>query len=309
MTVCSLGYVRIEAAALEPWRHFACQVLGLMEVVPSQNTDGNNLPVDSLQLKMDAYPYRFHIVKGEQDRFLLPGWELDSAASFNALVQKLIDLGLACEIGSDHEAQCRQVRKFAKAADPTGASFEFFYGMRLDYEPLISPVGVKTFVTGHNGDMGLGHIAISTPDIATSHQFYTHVLGFAQTDYMHFRFSDDVNDAGQGLHFLHCNNPRHHSLALFEDSTMLSGSMIHLMIEVPDLDHLGLMMDRVKQHNIAIVNSLGKHTNDEMISIYVESPAGFAIEYGFGGLQVDWQHYLVTESAKASLWGHNWNHK
>jgi 3,4-dihydroxy-9,10-secoandrosta-1,3,5(10)-triene-9,17-dione 4,5-dioxygenase len=309
MTICSLGYVLIEATELEPWRHFACQVLGLMEVTPPQNAGSNKPSTDSLQLKMDAYPYRFNIVKGEQDRFLLPGWELDSAASFNALVQKLKDVGLSCEIGSEHEAQSRHVRQFAKAVDPTGTGFEFFYGMRLDYEPLISAVGVKGFVTGQNGDMGLGHIAISTPDIATSHQFYTHVLGFAQTDYMHFRFSDNADDAGQGLHFLHCNNPRHHSLALFEDSTMPSGSMIHLMIEVLDLDHLGLMMDRVKQHNIPIVNSLGKHTNDEMISIYVESPAGFAIEYGFGGLQVDWQHYRVTESAKASLWGHNWNYK
>ena len=129
---------------------------------------------------MDAYPYRFHIVKGEQDRFLLPGWELDSAASFNALVQKLIDLGLSMrKLESDHEAQCRQVRKFAKAADPTGASFEFFYGMRLDYEPLISTCGGKDFCYWSQWLIwGLGHIAISTPDIATSHQFLYPCAGF-----------------------------------------------------------------------------------------------------------------------------------
>ena len=33
--------------------------------------------------------------------------------------------------------------------------------------------------------------------------------------------------------------------------------------------------------------SLGRHTNDEMISFYLRTPSGFDIEYGFGGKTVD----------------------
>jgi hypothetical protein len=30
------------------------------------------------------------------------------------------------------------------------------------------------------------------------------------------------------------------------------------------------------------------------------------LEYGFGGVQVDWSRYLPTESARTSHWGHRW---
>ncbi len=298
MCISGLGYITIEASDLEQWRTFGCDVLGFMT---TSTADSN-----TLSLKMDAYPYRLRIVKGSLDRFLLPGWEVYDKCQFHDLVSHLRDIGCSPKIGSTDEAQLRNVREYAHVVDPTGSAFEIYYGMQLDYAPLVSPVGVKEFVTGHNGDMGLGHIAISTPDLAKSLSFYTDDLQFGKTDYMHFQFSDDANDPGQGLHFLHCDNPRHHSIALFEDSKQPSGSLIHLMFEVPDIDQLGYMIDRVNQHGIKVVTPIGKHTNDEMVSVYVESPAGFAIEYGFGGVQVDWDHYRPTESAKPSLWGHNW---
>jgi 3,4-dihydroxy-9,10-secoandrosta-1,3,5(10)-triene-9,17-dione 4,5-dioxygenase len=43
-----------------------------------------------------------------------------------------------------------------------------------------------------------------------------------------------------------------------------------------------------------------------MMSVYVASPAGFALEYGCDGVQLDWDNYKVTESSEPSLWGHNW---
>jgi len=146
--------------------------------------------------------------------------------------------------------------------------------------------------------MGIGHIAVPTPDIATSHAFYTGVMGFGQTDYMHFHFSADGSGPGQGLHFLHVNNPRHHSLALFEDSQPHPGDLVHLMLEVDDLDTLGMMIDRCRADGVRIIADLGRHTNDRMVSVYVESPAGFAVEYGFGGMQLNWAKYLPTESAR-----------
>mgnify|MGYP002682834864 CR=1 FL=1 len=171
---------------------------------------------------------------------------------------------------------------------------------------LVSPVGVKAFVTGFNGTMGLGHIAAATPDLEASHRFFTEVMGFGQTDYLHLHFSPDPADPGQGLHFLHASNPRHHSLALFQSKDPMPGDLVHLMVEVPDLDTLGGFMDRVHSNGVRVITCLGRHTNDRMVSIYVETPAGFALEYGFDGLQLDWSTYVPTFSKRESHWGHRW---
>lgn len=296
MNIAALGYVVIETTDLEKWRVFATRILGLM-VAPNIKSERQ------LYLKMDEYLYRLRIVAGEQDRFLYAGWELPSEATFKQAVVELQRNDSAVEIGTRAQAGLRGVREFAQFTDPAGRIGEIFYGLPLDYAPLVSPAGVRRFVTGRNGDMGLGHIAIATPDLAASHDFYTRVLGFGQTDYMEVPLPDA---ARHGLHFLHCNNPRHHSLALYEERSAMPGDLVHMMLEVEDLDALGLFIDRVHANDVRVVTGLGRHGNDAMVSAYVESPAGFAIEYGFGGAQLNWAHHLPTESARTSVWGHRW---
>jgi len=299
MNICALGYIVIEATDLQAWRHFGTRVLGLMEATDFASEQ-------RLYLKMDEYCYRILIEKGTRDRFVSAGWELPGEKAYAQALAQLRESGFPVEEGNAEQAQQRRVRAFARFVDPTGRVGELFYGLALDYRPLLSPVGVRRFVTGYQGDMGLGHIAMATPDLKASHDFYTNILGFGNTDYMHFNFDSEGRGPGQGLHFLHVNNPRHHSLALYEDSKPHPGDLVHWMIEVEDLDTLGMMMDRCRAHGIRIVTDLGRHTNDRMVSIYVESPAGFAVEYGFGGAQLNWAKYLPTESARTSLWGHRW---
>lgn len=299
MDIRGLGYVIIESTDLARWEQFGCQVLGLMK--------SPGMPQEEmLHLKMDEYPWRFRIVPGRRDRFVTAGWEVPGAAAWQRAVARLEEAGIGVEQGSAAEAADRRVRQVARFVAPGGLCCEIYHGMQLDYQPLISPVGVRRFVTGYHGDMGLGHIAAATPELAASHAFFTEVMGFGQVDFMHFHFHPDPEDPGQGLHFLHCNNPRHHSLALFEDRQPHPGGLVHLMVEVEDLDTLGHMMDRVREHGVKVITGLGRHSNDRMVSIYVESPAGFALEYGFGGVQVDWDHYTPTESAVPSVWGHQW---
>ena len=295
MNICALGYILIEATDLQAWRFFATQVLGLMEATELATPD-------RLYLKMDEYRYRVLIQRGEHDRFITAGWELPGETGFARALAQLREAGIALEQGDAAQAELRHVRAFARFIDPVGRVGEIFYGLALDYRPLLSPAGVRRFVTGYQGDMGLGHIAIATPDLKASHAFYTDLLGFGQTDCMRLR----IEGGDHGLHFLHVNNPRHHSLALYEDDRPHPGDLVHLMLEVEDLDTLGAMMDRCRAHGVNVVTDLGRHTNDRMVSIYVESPAGFAIEYGFGGVQLNWSKYLPTESARTSLWGHRW---
>ena len=39
-----------------------------------------------------------------------------------------------------------------------------------------------------------------------------------------------------------------------------------------------------------ITSTVGCHTTDRMVSVYVRSPAGFQVEHGHGGRLVDDQH-------------------
>ncbi|ROS01161.1 3,4-dihydroxy-9,10-secoandrosta-1,3,5(10)-triene-9,17-dione 4,5-dioxygenase [Sinobacterium caligoides] len=295
MKVKSLGYVLIESTDPQNWLEFGTNVVGMM-AAPTMPDDGN------VYLKMDARPYRFAITKGETDRLLLSGFELGGEEEFNAAKQELEAAGVSFEHGTAEELQARRVKDLVRLQDPSENTIELYWGSDLDYAKFISPVGIAEFETGVSGDMGLGHVVLPAPALQVTHKFYREVLGFGQVDQMHFKFTDDPADPGQGLHFLHVDNPRHHTLALYE-APMPSGC-VHLMMEVKTIDEVGYCLDRVQEKEIPIVSTLGRHTNDEMISFYCATPGGFALEFGCGGRQVDWSTYTPTVSTLPSFWGH-----
>ena len=51
--------------------------------------------------------------------------------------------------------------------------------------------------------------------------------------------------------------------------------------------------------------TLGRHSNDDMLSFYPMTPSGFDVEYGWGGLEVDDETWHVLTHAKNSAWGHH----
>jgi 3,4-dihydroxy-9,10-secoandrosta-1,3,5(10)-triene-9,17-dione 4,5-dioxygenase len=297
MKIKSLGYLWIESTDLAKWREYGTDILGLMEA-PGMPRDGN------LYLKMDARPYRFAVFPGARDRLAWAGWELAGAAEFDAAISELDAAGVGFEHGSADEARQRRVRAFVRLKDPAGATVELYHGADLDYAKFVSPRGIPEFETGFNGNMGLGHVVLPTPRLAETHGFYRDVLGFADTDYMHFHFSPDPEDPGQGLHFMHADNPRHHSLALYEDPQESPSGCVHAMIEVKSVDEVGYCLDRVLAAGVPVVSTLGRHTNDRMLSFYMATPAGFAMEFGCEGLQMNWEGYTPTVSTLPSIWGH-----
>ena len=295
MSVCSLGYVRIESTDPQKWLEYGTEVLGLM-VAPGMPDNGN------VYLKMDARPYRFAIHPGDTDRLALCGWELRDEDSFKRVKKALKSAEVKFEKGSKEECAERRVAELIRLQDPSGNGLELYHGGDLDYAKFVSPLGIPEFETGFNGNMGLGHAVLPAPQLEETHAFYRDVLGFGDTDYMHFHFSEDPDDPGQGLNFMHVDNPRHHSLALYQDS-MPSGC-VHLMMEVMNVDEVGYCLDRVLEREIPIVSTLGRHTNDRMLSFYMATPGGFAMEFGCEGLKMDWENYTPTRSALPSIWGH-----
>ena len=110
---------------------------------------------------------------------------------------------------------------------------------------------------------------------------------------------------GAKVHFMHANNPRQHSLALFSGPHPLG--IVHMMIEVENMDELGRAMDRVKDAGVHTLVSLGRHVNDNMCSVYLLAPGGIAVEYGYDGLLIDPATHVATVSYEGDLWGHDYN--
>lgn len=302
MKIKALGYVAIEATDVTLWRDFLENTVGVM-LAPSMPVSSDSS--GDLYFKIDEYSWRIRVFSGEKNCLAIAGWEVKDKKDFDAALQELTEKNVSFKRLTKSQCQERRIQEAVTFLDPAGNVIELFYAMALDYHRLVSKVGISCFETGFNGDMGLGHFVLPVKCLEQCHDFYINVMGFGQTDYMHFYF--DPNDPdGQGLHFLHVDNPRHHSLALYQDPNPPEHNCVHLMLEVKNIDEVGYFIDRCRAADVKIVSSLGRHTNDLMMSVYVKTPAGFALEFGCDGLQLDWENYTPTHSSVPSLWGHNW---
>ena len=288
MEVASLSYVVVSATAPEAWRAFGQDILGM---------SAHDVP-GGLALRMDERAGRVFIVPGGRDGYFASGWELRSAAEFEAAKEELARHGVVFHPATPAERALRHVFDMVWFNDPSGNRHELTYGYVTDFARFVSPHGVE-FVTG---DLGLGHMVLPAPQIDATRDFLMDVLGFGLSDILVHR---PLPDMAQRIDFMHCANPRHHSLALFEGE--VPTGCVHLMVEVPDLDEVGRAHDRMLKACARMMATLGKHTNDRMTSFYVATPGGFALEYGFGGLQLDWDKHTEFEFTEVSLWGHDFS--
>ncbi len=291
MKLKGVGYVGINSTDVEAWRPFAVDVLGLMPVDAPVGSSG---PPNSLWLKMDRRHWRIAVHPSDHQGLAYVGWELADAASFDAAVKELDAHGLAVKLPDESERASRAVKALARFEDPMGHTHELFWGAAVDEFPFVSPQGVSGFVTD---GVGLGHVLFNVPSSWEAADFYTKVLGFRLTDWFQWGPNSAV--------FVH-TTPRHHSAA-FVDLDLPGGfGLNHFMIEANTLEDVGRAYDRAIDAKLNIVNSLGQHINDPMISFYVQSPSGFNVEFGCAGLMIDDEDtWAPTEwSGRGEIWGH-----
>ncbi len=164
-------------------------------------------------------------------------------------------------------------------------------------EPFISPTGARFVTSAPNGaDTGLGHVVVTARNFEECIDFYRRVLGFKVSDYI-------VPVPGMLLTFLH-TNPRHHSLAVAPVHGDGQPGINHFMLEVDDLEVVGRALDKVQQRGIRQLATLGRHTNDKMLSFYVQTPSGFGVEYGTDGVLIDDDNWSVVTYDASASWGH-----
>ena len=279
MAVSSLGYLGLSVSDPAAWRAFACDVLGMM---PSGSGE---------RLRIDSKDWRIALHEGSEDDVAYVGFEVASAEALTELEARLEAAGRPIQRGDDQLLAERGVAELVVTEDPAGLAVELFCGLldRGDV-PFHSAAGTSGFVTGAQG---LGHIVLSAADVDAVRPFYTELLGL--------RLSDRIAMGPISLEFYHCN-ARHHTLALVP--APLPKRVHHMMVEVASLDDVGFALDRCEAAGVPLASSLGKHTNDQMVSFYVRTPSGFDLEYGWGGIDVDDASWRVELYDRTSIWGH-----
>ncbi len=287
MGVAALGYVGFEVSDLDCWDAYMTGFLGLM---------AGGRGDTAARYRMDDRAFRIQVEKGKADDLSFIGLEVETPEALQALRAKLEEAGVPCAAVSDNLKAGRGVRDLLVLDDPAGLRVELYVGATLRGQvPFNSPAGVSGFNT--NGQ-GLGHVVIATDKIAEVRDFYTRLLGFRLSDTIGTRIGPDFVLT---LEFYHCNS-RHHTLAL---APMPSPKRLHhFMVEMATLDDVGFAMERLERCKVRQTTTLGKHTNDQMVSFYAATPSGFEVEVGTAGIAVHDETWRVGHHESVSLWGH-----
>lgn len=290
-SISNLGYVVIGSRKLPQWEVFARDILG-MQV-------GRHEAGKVLALRLDEAEQRIVIEDGDEEDLRAAGWLFRTAPELQAYVQQLRERGVNVREGSLEQARERRVEQLFSCDDPSGFQHEFAYGAALapSHQPFNSALlrgpGFKT------GELGLGHVLVGAQDYQRSVDFYRDKLGLLVSDFIR---GEMVPGLAAEATFFHTPGGRHHSLATV--TVNIPRRLGHLMVELQSLDDVGLAYDRCRAAGLTLTREIGHHPNDRMTSFYVESPCGFSIEYGWGGLVVDDSQWSVKTYSQFSDWGH-----
>jgi 3,4-dihydroxy-9,10-secoandrosta-1,3,5(10)-triene-9,17-dione 4,5-dioxygenase len=287
----SLGYITVQTNDIDRWRTFAFGVLGFAE--------GTGPDASALYLRMDERAARIVVVPGDTDQVVRVGWEVRDRPALLRVQERLQAAGVGVKTLPQEDADARRVEEAVTFSDPTGTTIEVFHGAILDHSPVVTPFGAR-FVTGAQG---LGHVVLPATDPNGAFNFYTDVLGFSSRGA--WRLPAPPQYGPVRIRFLGVNE-RHHSLAIVPSMRGGGPGLIHVMVEVDSLDAVGLALDRVNTESFQLSSTLGRHTNDKMVSFYVRAPGGWDIEFGTDGLRVDERYYTAEEITADSYWGHQW---
>lgn len=278
--VLRLGYVGLTTMSSPAWVEFGTEVLGMA-------LSAGEPPHGQTWLRMDDRRYRFILSEGDPGVSFL-GFEVSDPAAFDRLRDRLATVGVSTAEEPD-TAVAREVAGLFSCTGPEGLRIEVTHGPARTHVPFVSPRGVR-FVTGAGG---LGHAVFGVGDIDTATDFYCDGLGLGM--------SDTIRTGQLTLRFLHCG-PRHHSIALAHAPG--NAGLRHLMVEVDEIDDVGRTYDLVRARDVPVSVTLGRHTNDAMLSFYCVTPDDHEVEYGAEGVLVDPDAHDPTSYDAISSWGH-----
>jgi 2,3-dihydroxybiphenyl 1,2-dioxygenase len=245
----------------------------------------------------DARAQRLVVQPGPANDAVAVGFEAVDGDAFDATVARLRGIGADVTEGTDDERQDRRVERLVRAPAPWGVDVEIVLGLADAPTPYASPLVPDGFLTE---DVGFGHVVFGTTAFDESVRFLTDGLGLAQSDWLEMELAAGIE---LEVRFFHCN-ARHHTVAVARAPFELPQRLHHVMFEANSRDDVGAAFDRAWDAGLPIPNGLGRHPNDGMFSFYLQTPAGFQIEFGHGARVVgdDWDDNRRYD--RISAWGH-----
>lgn len=280
MPINALGYLGVRSDRLQDWSAFAAGLLGMQEI----DRGGR-----SLAFRMDDRKQRLVVSDEPGETLAFLGWEVDERSDLEEIAVRLEAAGHAVEQGSRALADRRFVKDLITTTDPDGNRIELVWRPMLSEDPFVPGRPISGFKTG---PFGMGHAVLHVRDADRLLPFYRDVLGFRVSDYGLTPFP---------LYFFHVNG-RHHSFALVGSG---QAGFHHFMVEFQNMDDVGQGFDLAQQEDDRIAYTLGRHTNDHMLSYYAKTPSGFFVESGWGGRVIDpatWEPHETKDGP--SFWGH-----
>ena len=263
--VTELGYIGIGVKDADAWRRFAAEIVGL-EV-------GDEGEPDRCYLRMDYWHHRIVLHRDGTDDLAYLGFRVAGPDELEQMQRQLAEHGIPFRVASEDEARERRVLELLKLEDPDGTPVEIFHGPEVHFaRPFHPGRGMHgRFATGTGG---MGHCMTRMRDVAAGRRFYTALGMRGGVEYV-------IRMGGMTVApvFMHCND-RDHTIAfgLGAGERRIS----HLMLEVDNLDDVGLTYDLVRRNKIPVHITPGKHSNDHMYSFYFRNPSGWMWEYGWG---------------------------
>lgn len=280
--VTELGYMGIGVKDLDAWKHFATDIVGFELADEGES--------DRCYLRMDYMHHRIVMHADGSDDLSYLGFRVAGADEFAQMQRQLAEAGIKFRVGSAEEAEERRVLEVLKLDDPDGNPVEIFHGPFTQFSKPFHP-GRAMHGRFKTGSGGLGHCIIRERDVNAAQRFYAQLGMRGGVEY---KFG--AGKHAVGLVFMHCND-RDHTVAFGIPGER---RLNHVMLEVDNLDDVGMTYDLVRTNKIPVTITPGKHSNDHMYSFYFRTPSGWMFEYGWGARPATYQSEYFT----GDVYGH-----
>jgi len=266
----------------ERFENFARDMLGFPA---SRSSDGKVTYV-----RPDRYQHRIAAWTAPEPVLRYIGFDVGGRQQLAEWEIKLTAQGIHWRRSSPEECVERHVGDFIEFKDPDGHPLALSYGFEVDKEPVRYTRDLSV--------LRLGHVLLTVEDTQRTHEFYTGVLGFRLSDWVYV-------DENIRLCFLRCNE-RHHSMAFAPCMPGKSPRLQHVMLEVESLDDVMRSYHFLRIHKAPIGMGPGRHINCETVHVYVQTPGGFAVEFGWGHRRLDdatHQPIVYPIGSPVDIWG------
>ena len=281
MAITELGYLGAYSDKLDDWSDLAGFQLGMEKI----DKGGK-----SIAFRMDDQAQRLLISGEDQDDHYFLGFRVDCKDDLNTFAARLDKVDIKVNVADRALCDRRLVENMIWFHDFEGNRVELFHAPMLATDPFRPGRPHTGFATEA---LGMGHAAIHATDVDLLVSLYRDVLGFGVSDYGFEPYK---------LYFFHVNG-RHHSFAMAGSGQR---GFHHIMVEYKNLDDMGHGLDIAVENEDRLAYTMGRHYNDQMMSYYSNTPSGFFVEAGWGGLVVDpetWEPHETTTGP--SSWGHD----